>query len=289
MIEDTKEVILKVVRNAGEPLTVKKVLDLLPRPFKVSEDVLNRFLDEQVQAGALHEWPSLRSKKRYWFQDPEAVIKKGMLQVLSQKALSQTELQKSLRKLFFRSPKYKAKELTRTCLRQLLEEGRVYKYPRMPRKRSDFYGVLPPDPAPYLGKVKTELKKVFEKLRPFGVTEEEVYEALSGRPVRPSPPAPDEEPVPTEKDREAPHDVKQHILDKAREVEPRAGGQALVSLKKLRHAAGLEPRVFDRAVLALAREGTVWLHRHAYPAGAGEDEVVRDDRGNCYVGLVIRP
>ena len=67
------------------------------------------------------------------------------------------------------------------------------------------------------------------------------------------------------------------------------GRQVLISIMKLRQAVNIEPGIFDKSVLKLADDGRIWLHRHAYPAEASEDEIVRDDRGNCYMGLVIKP
>ena len=49
------------------------------------------------------------------------------------------------------------------------------------------------------------------------------------------------------------------------------------------------PEMFHANVaLELAEQGKVWLHRHAYPAQAKKEDVVKDDKGNYYMGIVLR-
>jgi len=79
-------------------------------------------------------------------------------------------------------------------------------------------------------------------------------------------------------------------LERARKLEPRADDQALVSLGRMRAATrGMSHARFDAAVVKLAEGGKVWLHRHAHPSEARLEDVVRDGKGNIFIGLVIRP
>jgi hypothetical protein len=53
----------------------------------------------------------------------------------------------------------------------------------------------------------------------------------------------------------------------------------------------LEKQLFDRAVLELARQGRLSLHRHDFPSSlspAERDELVTDGAGAYYVGMALR-
>ena len=79
------------------------------------------------------------------------------------------------------------------------------------------------------------------------------------------------------------------LLQKAFELD--SGKSALISLKDLFYKAsfesGMDKATFDHEVLRLADTGLVWLHSHAFPRMANENEVVWD-KADCYMGLVIR-
>jgi len=288
MFQDTLRVILKNIQSSDRPLTTKKLLEQLRGPFKVPEARLLEMLDELVRDGLIFEWPPLRSKKRYWREDPESYLGSAVLKELSRGSATRSELGKRLRKHLFQTPKKGSEELTRKCLNRLLGEGRLYKHPKAGRSGVR-YGTQPPDPSPYLSRVRIELRKVCEKLAPVGVSAREVHEALLSEISPQGVEAAGERPVRSATESPIPADPGRVLLEKALEIEPAAARQALVSLRKLRDAARMSPGLFDRTVLQLAEEGKVWLHRHAYPAEADEDEIVRDDKGNCFMGLVIRP
>lgn len=86
--------------------------------------------------------------------------------------------------------------------------------------------------------------------------------------------------------------TKEVILGFVQRVQPEAGAGALVPLRALRYAAGMtNDRGFDAAIMQLANDGRVWLHRHVHPYRLKETdkkELVTDGAGNYYVGLVIR-
>ncbi len=76
-----------------------------------------------------------------------------------------------------------------------------------------------------------------------------------------------------------------------RRIEPGADRGALIGARDLRRAARLEKQAFDQAVLDLARQGRLSLHRHDYPASlspAEREDLVADGAGAFYVGLALR-
>lgn len=88
--------------------------------------------------------------------------------------------------------------------------------------------------------------------------------------------------------------VAEQILAAMPKVHPRASEGALVSIRRLRtcpELLGVPKDVFDRAALTLAERQVVALHRHDYPSSLAPEErqqMVQDERGNCYVGIAMR-
>jgi hypothetical protein len=63
---------------------------------------------------------------------------------------------------------------------------------------------------------------------------------------------------------------------------------ALLSIKNVRRRAGLPKEEFDAAALELQSQGRLVLHYHDFPASlssADRDAMVRDSRGNYYIGV----
>ena len=282
-------VILKVLQRAGEPLTIKEIQKELPGPFRIDSERLAAVINEQVRVGAVHQWVPKRSKMRFWNQDLEECARGKIMEILSDQALNIRELRDALRKSLFGCSKARAEELRKKILPSLIEEGQVLKHPLMPRKRAFRFGVNPPDPAPYLGKVKKEFYAVCDKLKKAGISPEHVFRS-AGKVLLPRALTQDI----GDKERKSILESGQHqdahklILDKIIDIEPAARQQALVSIRALRAAMDLPAEVFDRAILDLADQGKIWLHRHAYPAQAKKAEVVTDNHGNYYMGVVLR-
>ena len=78
------------------------------------------------------------------------------------------------------------------------------------------------------------------------------------------------------------------------EVVPAAVNGALVSLRDLRRSMdfqNVDKSTFDQAVLRLADQGKVALHRHDFPVGLSPEdraELVTDATGDFYVGIALR-
>ena len=74
-------------------------------------------------------------------------------------------------------------------------------------------------------------------------------------------------------------------------IVPSAAKQAPVWLPDLRNALDLSKDTFDRAVLILAKQGKVFLNKHAHPAQMTDTEketMIADGQGNYYVVVVLR-
>lgn len=272
--EDTATVILKVLQRANEPLTVARIQKELPGPFRIDSVKLAEFLDNQVCTGAIYKWLPKRSQKRFWTQDLEEYSRKNIVEILSEQALIGSKLKDALRKSLFGCSDSKATEVGQNGLKWLVKEKRLFKHPPVGRQRSPRFGVNPPDPSPYLGKVKKEFEKVCEKLKKSGVSPDQVFQAAS-KVLMPRPH----------------QDFVKVIMNKIVEIEPAARQQALVSIPALRAALDLPKEAFDQAILDLAGQARIFLHRHVHPAQiSGEEgvQMVTDGKGNYYVGIVLR-
>ena len=98
-------------------------------------------------------------------------------------------------------------------------------------------------------------------------------------------------PVESHSDEES---LESRILERMVEVVPAAVNGALVSLRDLRRSMdfqNVDKSAFDQAVLRLADQGKVALHRHDFPAGLSTEdraELVTDATGDFYVGIALR-
>jgi hypothetical protein len=91
---------------------------------------------------------------------------------------------------------------------------------------------------------------------------------------------------------EADRRAKMAIIAAAKRVEPQAPLGAVASIPEIRAALNLDKDTFDRAVISLAMNERIFIHRHAHPAQLTPRELanmVADGEGNYYVGLVIKP
>jgi len=114
--------------------------------------------------------------------------------------------------------------------------------------------------------------------------------AVATTPSAPKAASPAVSPAPS-----GPHDsgLAQAIFDRITHVDPGAAQGALVSLRDLRRSMEFQnpsKEQFDRAVLALADQGRVFLHEHDYPDSLAPDErraLVIDEKGRYYIGVML--
>ncbi len=287
---DTLSVARKVLERSPAPLTAKRISEQLPRPFKVKPAVLTRGLEREGPSAGVFSWPGSRGGKRFWVKDPEAVAGAETARILSNKALTLAELDRALGRSLFGCTKTAAEALRKKVLPGLVSEKKVFQYPLAPRQKARRFSALPPDPAPYLGKVLKEYQAVRKKLEEAGVSDQAVLEALVRELTGKA--GPSREAPAGEIQAEAPEeDLGDNVISKALEMEPAAAQEAMVSLRRLRDAVGAPKESFDRAVLKLARQGRVWLHRHVDPAQMNDSEraaAVPDGKGGFFIGIVLR-
>ena len=288
--QEVREVALRTLKQTAEPVTAKQLTVLLADSFKLKETVLSPILDECVARGELHSIPpaTAKGKPRYWDRDLVEFGRGLIVRTLDKQGPQPKAKVKTAAKSLGAAPFERA-------FQSLIDSHRVCAHPPVGKSKIVKYHTQPPAPELYLKDVATLLTKVIGQLNAVGVEREALQNAVwqlvaqSGLAV-PSGLAN----VNQDAARGAPllaSSVSLDLLMLMRQVEPGADRGALVSARDLRRAANLDKTEFDRAVLALAGQGDLMLHRHdhaSHLSAAERDELVTDGAGNYYVGLALR-
>ena len=289
---ETREAVLNAIRVTAEPVTASQIAKLLAPPHKLVEARVIPILEEYADAATLHRFPpkTARGKPRYWDRDIRDL---GSLLVTAALAKKGPQSKADLRKA--------AKQLSdvefHAVFQRLIELHSLFEHPPLPKKKSTLFGSRPPAPEAYLKDVGTQLTKVVAQLEAAAVPRDELRRALVqlveatgisfGTTTTPSTVA-----TPPPDNREQPvHEESVDLVSLMSRIEPAADNGALVTARNLRRAANLEKSEFDRAVLDLARQGRLTLHRHDFATSLTEaerDELVTDGAGTFYVGMALR-
>jgi hypothetical protein len=287
-------VINKIIQRQDKPITLEGIQKELSGSYQVKPEMLAEILAGQVRINAVYQWPDLRNKKRFWIYELELYAQQLVLEILSKQALTHTELQNVLKRQLFGCPLKRAIELRKKILIRLLRQKRLFMHPPMGRQRLARFGVALPALGLYFKKVKEEFNTVCQKLAKAGIplheillTVKEVFNLTpSGLSVDIVSNIDSTDTVAT-----ISGPVCKAILEKIVEIEPAAKQQVLVSIPVLRTALNFSKIIFDRAILQLAEQEKIFLHRHVYPFQMTDAErlnMVADEHGNYYMGVVLR-
>jgi hypothetical protein len=165
---DLGSAVHRVLASSPEPLTLSKIRAHLPAPFRnASLEELGDYLNRQVAANVLYQFPKYRSQQdRYWDRPMDVHLVTLLRQTLQEQPLALAELRRKL-------PAY-AVERAEAVLMEQVARGTFYRHPRTGKRGGDRYGVAPPDPKDYL---RAELAGVFQRLQQQGFPEEQVRAA----------------------------------------------------------------------------------------------------------------
>ena len=255
--------------------TTSNIKTSLKLPLQMVEIALNDLVDK----GRLFLWHPQGKASYFCLSEPRKTALEIILNALAAGPLTEKELVASVRK---RLPGYQVMDLKE----HLSYSKQAYEYPKYGKVKIR-YGLQPPEPGPYLDKAMQEITTVQRLLAPFQISLEAIYGALgrelglareTGEPSKEPPKGeivlPDAEPL---------------LLRAITRLQPFGQRRALVSIRELRRSMGLAKSVFDRVVLSLALQGKVALHHHDFPSSLSpeeRDELVRDEQGTYYVGIV---
>jgi hypothetical protein len=281
------EVLLKALDRAEEPVTAKSLRDCLTGPYKLPPDQLDQQLEELVARRRIYRFEPYKSRSpRYWGRDHDHYATWLIEKKLSETSATWSELKKALKNPL----KGFREERLRHLQKEMLEYGKIQKLPPFIGARADRFSTYPSDPRDY---VEDALKKIKAKLAKSGVTSDQVDKAaleLLGAPEK----AQDSSATSPPMEQPPDLDLERLILDRMVDIVPAAANGALVSLRELWRFLNFkvsDKSAFNHAVLRLADQGKVALHRHDYPAGLSPEEqaeLVSDGTGTYYVGIAMR-
>jgi hypothetical protein len=276
---EATDFVLRALEQSSQPLGVTKLNKAIPKSAPFQKKQLPELLQQMVESGQIRAHGARTAV--YWLPIHEDQACARIVEALDERPLTQTELKEKFKSRLIGWPPTKRTEL----VERLIKEKRVYKVPALTGKPK----LLSIRPQLTLQDgVRLAIHLVVAKLAAQGFTSEEVLaaarEALQPTPATPagSAPAP------------APANLEQLILDRMTRLKPAASAGALVSLSELRNTLAVElptKQSFDQAILRLAETGRFALHHHDFPSSLSQEErdaLVLDERGNYYIGIVLR-
>jgi len=279
---ETCEHLLTLFATTTEPITASQASKLLTAPHKLKEAQAIPILAEFVASAKLQAFPpkTARGKPRYW---DRGVNELGRLLILASLEKKASQSKADLRKAAKQVPD----AAFEAAFQGLIESRTLFEHPPLPKKKSADFGKLPPSPEPYLKDLGVQLTKVVAQLTAARVPAAELRRALvqlveaTGVPFGGV----------AKSDTVATPPQSVDLVSLMKQVEPAAVNGALVAARELRRAANLPKSQFDEAILALARQGRLMLHRHDFASSLDpteREELVTDGAGTYYVGVALR-
>lgn len=299
----TQQAVSQAALQFAQPFTVKdivKYLKGLATPIKLTDADVLPVLNNAMAAGSLFPIPAAttKSQPRYWHKDVTEFGRQLLEMLVERKGPQpQAALVKALKGFH--------QEQINSVLQSALGQRVLWRHPACGKIKKELLGLSPPSPALYLKEIGPLLSKVVGVLLHADVPPAAVRRSLvemieatgislgstsgpaaaqvsASAPVAPDLPA-----------RESGNDERRlgvDLISLIRKIEPGADRGALVGASELRRVARLEKQVFDRAILELARNQRLTLHRHDYPASLSEharEELVFDGTNTYYVGFAL--
>ncbi len=257
---------VEALRRSDRPLTGREILKAIPSSSRVDAGTLERLLG---QDRGVIPWPARTpsAPARYWTRKPEHVVDSLLPDLLTDTALTVNDLQKKLRRPLAGFSTAQRQELVERRVTVMLELNKLYVHPPPGRTRPK-YGRKPPAAGAYVVKLRKELDALAAKLQTYGISREQILEALRGE-------------IPA-------GGLPQRI---AEYLKSRPGG---IGVGQLREELGIPPAdkaSFDAAVLGLYRQRRVYLDQHDYPLGLNEEarnQLVSDGSGKYFVVIGLR-
>jgi hypothetical protein len=151
-----EEVILTALSLQSQPITISRLRATVPAPFRAKPATFQACLDPLVESQRVWLHPSGTSAPPLvWDRSPDAFAEAVICAAVTKEPLSVGDIEKKTRsKLKGLSPTDR-----RAIVDQLLARGRLFRWPRKPRVRTDKLGLHPPEPQAYLAPALAALNK----------------------------------------------------------------------------------------------------------------------------------
>jgi hypothetical protein len=309
---DKAGVILQVFQSAAHPLTLSQAQKLYNGP-KLKKNELAQIVEgELLMKGQVFRCSPARKQSRYWDHDEEQRVRETIEVLLGRGPLPQSKLATAVNKAL---PRISSSAAIRNHIQALRREGRLHERPG--KGKTKLLSLQRYDPLADISfKAATlkDLSNMLAKVESLGRSMEQFLQVLRER-LRPSTPATPTQPeeqgnaeeqkgehedqgrtaFPLGGALEPPHsEIDDLLLKGMHDLNSAVEQGASVLLRDLRRHMPEEYRrheTFDAAVLRLAEEGRIVLHRHDQPStltDAERNELVRDEAGTYYTSIAQR-
>lgn len=281
---EISEVLLKALHRAEEPITAAKLREGLTGPYKVALETIENHLKELVSKERAFSFEPYKSKAtRYWAFDLEHYARRLILETVTGHPKTWSEIKKALKSPLKGFPEARQSKLQKT----MIDKGELHVLPAFVGARTSMFSNRPPDASHY---IEDALRKIQKKLSKFDVSASDIKRCALALFRHGDEPEGSEQGEPPEPDTS----LEERIIERMVETVPGAANGSLVPLRELRRSMGFQnvsKSAFDQAVLRLADQGKVALHRHDFPTGlSAEDrsELVANGTGDFYIGIALR-
>lgn len=272
------DILAEVASRSPMPLSNAALNRALPKPYRQKNPQLERLVTDLLREGRLFAVGSGKNR-RLSAQRPEIVLGNAVRECLRTGPRAKSELKKDVERA---APGFGA--VLEPWLATALARGELFEHVRGQRtKRYALEPEPPPDPRPYLKQPLKLIRAALSKLEPLGVTPRDVLAVLADELAIAIDAADPTAAQPVSKD-------LARVLEALKNLTNERTLGSLLSVRELRSRVPLPKARFDAAALALAASGAIILHHHDYAASLPEverDELVRDARGNHYVGVAL--
>jgi hypothetical protein len=280
-----KSTVKESLQTVESPLTPQDLIKKVTLPGKPKAAELVPLLEELIAAGEVFAMPvaSAKAKPLYWGRPAVEFARQQLRRNLETKGPQpEATLRKAL-KVFDDAQFQRAIDAG-------LAEKELFRHPAAGKVKKELLGTRPASPEPYLSDVAAQLAKIVPQLLAANIARDDLRRHLvqvieaAGIPFAATVGSAQ---IPRT---EAPS-AGVDLITLIRRLEPGADRGALVGARDLRRAAQLEKTVFDNAVLDLARQGRLSLHRHDYPSSLSQmerDDLITDGNGTFFIGVALR-
>jgi hypothetical protein len=291
-----EEVILRALSLQTQPMTISRLRATVPAPFRGKPAAFQACLETLVESRRVWLHPSGTSAQPLvWDRSPDAFAEAVICAAVTKEPLSLADIEKKTR------TKLKGVSTTdrRAVVDRLLAQGRLFRWPRRPRVRTDKLGLHPPEPqsylAPALAAFNKALAQVAAAFAEVGIDPRQTHAAALAA-VQSQDWAQDTHTRKSAASAAAPQDdgsLLTLIEERMAMIDPRSRHGAPVLIGDLRPALDFLFPVaadFDAALVRLERAGRVILLRYdaALAAEPLEPSSLVSDGHATYSGVSLR-
>ena len=164
------------LRRSDRPLTGREILKSIPPPSRVSSGVLEPLLNSDPR---VIPWPprTRSTPPRYWTRRPEDVADSVLMDLPAEAALAVKSLQTKVGRHLAGFSADEKRALVESRVAALVAAGKLYEHPP-PGKARPKYSARPASAGAYVAKLLKQLDALAAKLAPYGITREQIVDAL---------------------------------------------------------------------------------------------------------------